>query len=113
MAESDAKRRLVHFLDEKAFRPVLRADPAKYPEYKRDKVKDAQRRTEDEIERFRNYGSANDVVVNFRRDLTSEPAKKVHRELHELGLPTLNDVREEFEMLAQELGVPMRCPDAR
>jgi len=27
----------------------------------------------------------------------------VHRELHDLGLPTVNDVRDEFEQLARRL----------
>ena len=105
MTQSEARQRLVRFLEEKAFRPVLRADPADYPETQRDKLKDVQRRTEQEIERFRNYASAKEVVTNFRRDLNSEPAKKVHRALDDLGLPTLNDVQEEFEKLAQDLGL--------
>jgi hypothetical protein len=105
VAESEAKRKLVRFLEEKAFRPILKADASRYPKNKREQLKDVQRRTEGEIERFRNYGSAQDVVTNFRRDLSSDPAKKVHRELDDLGLPTLNDVRAEFEKLAEQLGV--------
>ena len=105
MAQTEAKQKLVRFLEEKAFRPVLRADPSAYPETKREKLRDVQRRTETEIERFRNYGSAKEVVVNFRRDLNSDPAKKVHRELSDLGLPTLNDVQGEFEKLAGDLGL--------
>ncbi len=105
MAQADAKGKLVRFLEEKAFRPVLRADASSYPENKRAKLKDVQRRTEIEVERFHNYGSAKDVVINFRRDLDSEPAKKVHRELSDLGLPTLNDLRPEFEKFADDLGV--------
>jgi hypothetical protein len=104
MAEAEAKRRLVAFLEEKAFRPVLDADPDRFPEAKRDRLRDMQRRTQTEIERFRHYGSAAEVVTNFKRDLTSEPAKKVHRALKELGLPTIDDVREEFEHLADEVG---------
>ena len=105
MSAAEAKRKLVGFLEERAFRPVLRADPGKYAENQREKLKYVQRRTETEIERFHNYGSASEVVTNFRRDLNSEPAKKVHRDLSDLGLPTLNDVRLEFEKLADELGL--------
>lgn len=43
-------------------------------------------------------------MVNFRRNLTAEPAKKVHRDLHDFDLPRLNDVHAEFETLAEELG---------
>jgi hypothetical protein len=105
MASSDAKQKLVRFLEEQAFRPVLHAKPDRYPAGKRDHLKDAQRRTEAEIERFRRYGSAAEVVTNFKRDLTSDAARKVHRELADLGLPTLHDVRADFERLAEELGV--------
>jgi hypothetical protein len=45
------------------------------------------------------------VVVNFERDLDSEPAKKIHRESKALGLPTLNDVRDAFERKARDLGL--------
>lgn len=105
MAESEAKQKLVRFLEETAFRPVMKADASRYPENKRAKLKDVQRRTEQEIQRFRHYGSARDVVTNFRRDLSSDAAKQVHRELDDLGLPTINDVRDEFERLAEQLGV--------
>ncbi len=104
MAQQDAKQRLVHFLEEKAFRPVLRADPHKYPESRRDLLKDVQRRTETELERFHSYNSVDEVITNFRRDLNSSAAKKVHHELEQLGLPTLHDVRDDFEKLAQQLG---------
>ena len=35
----------------------------------------------------------------------SEPAKRVHEEPRSLDLPTLNDVRDEFERRAEELSV--------
>lgn len=102
---SNAKDRLVHFLDRKAFDPVMHANADRYPENKRDKLKDVQRRTQTEIDRFHGYGSAQEVVTNFKRDLHSEPARKVHRALKDLGLPTIGDVREAFEKLAQDLDV--------
>lgn len=101
---ADARQQLVDFLEQKAFRPVLQADASKFPENKRNALKDMQSRTTKEVQRFHNYGSADDVVVNFKRDLDSHAAKKVHRTLKELGLPTLPDVREDFEKLAQDLG---------
>jgi len=57
------------------------------------------------IERYRGYGSAKEVVVNFKRDLDSEPARKAHAELKALGLPTVNDIRDELESQAKALGV--------
>ncbi|HVY58808.1 MAG TPA: hypothetical protein VHA77_13225 [Xanthobacteraceae bacterium] len=103
MVES-AREKLVGWLERRAFDPVLRAKPGDYPESKRAKLADVQRRTRSERERFRHYGSAQEVVVNFKRDLRSEPAQKVHRALEDLGLPTLNALEDEFERLAAEVG---------
>jgi hypothetical protein len=104
MADSDGKEKLIHFLEEKAFFPVVRADASNYANDKREQLKDLQQRTQREIERFRGYRSADEVVVNFKRDLSSQPAKKVHQQLKDLGLPSLPDVREDFESLAGKLG---------
>lgn len=99
-----AKEKLVDFLEEKAFRPILNADPEDFPESKRDKLKDVQRATESERDRFRGYDSAEEVYEMFRDDLTSDEADEVNRELRDLGLLTLHDVRGDFERLADEVG---------
>lgn len=104
MASQADKDRLVDFLEKKAFRPVLNAKPDEYPENKRDKLRDVQRATESELERYRNYGSAEEVYRMYRNDLTSDAAERVHRELRNLDLPTLHDVREQFEQLAEDAG---------
>ncbi|HEX9535870.1 MAG TPA: hypothetical protein VF924_10385 [Stellaceae bacterium] len=99
------KDELVRFLEERAFKPVLNAKPKGRSEAEQKKLDHVQKATHAEIGRFRNYGSAQEVVTNFRRDLDSEPAKRIHSELRSLGLPTINDVRDEFERRAEELGV--------
>jgi hypothetical protein len=100
-----AKDKLVRFLDRRAFDPVLKARPDRYSESQQRTLEDVQRRTETEKDRFEHYGSARDVVVNFKRDLDSEPARKVHRELKNLGLPTIVDIKDEFLRLADDLHV--------
>lgn len=102
---SDAKTELVDFLIEHAFDPVLKAKPDGRSEAEERKLQHVQDATRSEIARYRRYGSAEEVVTNFKRDLTSRAAKKVHAELEELGLPTINDVREAFERKAHALGV--------
>ena len=102
--KSNAKRELVDFLVQMAFDPVLKAHPGG-SDADRKKLEHVQNATRAEIERFRNYGSAEEVVVNFKRDLSSTPAKKIHAELKALGLPTINDLRDEFEDKARKLGV--------
>ncbi|WP_026871028.1 hypothetical protein [Inquilinus limosus] len=100
-----AKEKLVDFVTRRAFDPVLKAQPEGMSDAEKRKLEHVQDATRSEIERFRGYGSAREVVVNFKRDLDSEPARKVHAELKSLGLPTINDIREEFESMAKELGV--------
>jgi hypothetical protein len=105
MADKSAKEKLVDFLERKAFDPVLRARPENYAEGQRAKLAHVQDATRTERERFHRYGSAEKVVQMFKDDLNSEPAQKIHRELRALDLPTLNDFRDEFERLADELGI--------
>jgi hypothetical protein len=101
---ADKKDELVRFLEERAFKPVLNARPKGRSEAEQKKLQHVQKATRAEIERFHNYGSTQEVVTNFKRDLDSEPAKRIHAELRSLGLPTINDIREEFERRAEELG---------
>jgi hypothetical protein len=103
VAES-AREKLLDWLERRAFNPVLRADPKDYPESRREALRRVQDKTAAERDRFRSYGSASEVVVNFKRDLTSASAQKVHRDLEELGLPTLNALQSEFEALADSVG---------
>lgn len=101
----DAKDKLVDFVTRWAFDPVLKAQAEGRSEAEKRKLEHVQKATRTEVERYRSYGSAKEVVVNFKRDLDSEPARKVHAELKVLGLPTVNDIRDEFESMAKELGV--------
>jgi len=100
-----SRQELVGFVIRKALDPVLRAKPDGKSEADKKKLERVQDATRSEIERYRNYGSAEEVVTNFKRDLHSSAAKKIHAELEQLGLPTINDIREEFEAKARDLGV--------
>jgi hypothetical protein len=108
MSRTSAKEQLVDFLERHAFQPVLRAKESSVPKGKQEELHDLQDRTKTEIERFRHYGTAEDVVTNFRRDLHSSKAREVQGRLKTLDLPTLPDVREDFEALAEKLGVKGR-----
>ena len=99
------QQELVNFLKRRVFDPVLEADEHGRSEGERRKLADVKDATRAEIKRFEGYGSAREVVVNFKRDLNSEPARKIHRESKALRLPTLNDVRDEFEAKAHDLGL--------
>jgi hypothetical protein len=101
----DKKGELLHLVERKAFDPVMRAKPDGRSEVEKNKLEHVQRATRAEIDRYRGYASAEELVTNFKRDLSSRAAKKVHAELRSLKLPTIEDIRDEFEGKAHELGV--------
>ena len=98
----DARADLVEFLLHKAFYPVLMAKPDGHD---RAKMEHVQKATQAEIDRFRSYRSAEEVITNFKRDLSSTPAKKIHAELKALNLPVINDFSDEFERKVEALGL--------
>lgn len=102
---SNSKNDLAEFVIREALEPVMHAKASGRSEAEKKKLEHVQKATRAEIERYRHYGSAQEVVTNFHRDLDSEPAKKVHRELESLHLPTLNDIREDFDRLAARHGL--------
>ena len=102
---TDHKHELLSLVERKAFDPVIKAKPDGRSEAEKKKLEHVQKATEAEIDRYRGYRSAEELVTNFKRDLTSQPAKKIHTELRSLDLPTIEDIRDEFERKARDLGV--------
>ncbi len=106
MNDEEKRRRLLQFLDKKAFEPILRRSADDYPGEKKKRFEDVKRSTESERERFhRKYRSAAEVKENYLSDLNSKTAKKKNAELEDLGLPRLPEFREEFLDLCNELQV--------
>ncbi len=100
------REELVRFLDRKVFDPILRASPDRYSGADRKHLEHVKSNTESEKKRFHDdYRTAREVRDNYHSDLSSKTADRVNRELEELGLPTLPSVREEFDALAEKLGV--------
>jgi len=102
---SESKQQLLQLVERKACDPVMRAKPDGRSEAEKKKLEHVQRATKAEIERYRHYSSAEELVTNFKRDLKSDAAKKIHAELRSLHLPTIEDIRDEFERKADQLGV--------
>lgn len=97
---------MLKFLDREAFDPVLDASPEDYSGDDRQALEEMKRKTEQEKRRYHeDYSSAHDIRVNFMRDLSSEPAQRVHRTLERLRLPALPHMKDEFLRLCDELGV--------
>ena len=96
------KQELVHILERQVFDPILRAKPEDYRERGRKTLEHVQKATEAEKDRYHHYDSAEEIVVNFKRDLHSAAAKKVDSELAGLKLPCLPDVEHQFLKLANQ-----------
>lgn len=105
MGQDDEKKKLLDLLDREAFDPILRAREEDYSGSDRKALQHAQTATRREKERFHHYGDADDVVVNFKRDLHSRQAVRVNEELTRLHLPRLIDIESDFFHLCDRLGV--------
>lgn len=107
MASEEEKRaRLIEFLDKMVFDPVLRADDSKYDENDRKKLADVKRSTENEKRRFHDdYRSAIAVKQNYLSDLSSQTAAKKNKELEDLGLPRMYQIRDDFLKLCDQIHV--------
>jgi hypothetical protein len=101
----DARRRLVDLIEREALDPVLRAREEDYPEDRRGDLRRVKRASEAERERFRGYGSAEEVLRMYRDDLASDRAEEVDRRLERLRLPRLADIRDRLEAEARTLGL--------
>jgi hypothetical protein len=106
---TDARTELLALVELKAFDPVLQAKPDGRSEAEKRRLEHVQKATRAEIDRYRGYRSAGELVTNFKRDLNSTAAKKIHAELRTLHLPTIEELQEEFETRARELGIEGRA----
>jgi hypothetical protein len=106
MNEEQKRERLVKFLDQKAFDPILSKSADKYRGHEKEIFEILKKSTESEKRRFHdNYHTAKDVRDNYLSDLNSRTAQKKNRELEELGLPRLPQFRDEFMDLCERLGL--------
>lgn len=96
------KQELLDFLDKHVFTPILHASSSHHSESDQRKLKEVQDKTAAEKNRFQHYSSAEEIVINYKRDLHSEAAKKVNSNLEALNLPTLPSVKDDFLKLAGE-----------
>src|SRR5438046_2721327 len=95
-----SKKKLLGFLDSRVFNPILRARKDDYKESQHKALADVQSSTKSEKQRFRGYGSAQEIRENYMSDLHSEAAKRINRELKRLKLPSLPEVKSEFLAIA-------------
>ncbi len=105
--DKQKREKLVHFLDQKTFDPILKKSEDDFSsENKKKKFKDVKKSTEAEQKRFHNeYKTAEEVKKNYLSDLNSSTAKRKNNELEDLGLPRLPHFKKEFLDMCQEMGV--------
>lgn len=104
----DAQQELFQFLDRRVFQPIMNASPGRYSgDDDKQKLADVKDRTRREKERYQNYEDAQKLRSMYLDDVqqSSGAAERTNDELKELGLPRLEDVRDEFMSLCDRLGV--------
>jgi len=108
MTDDDVRRRLIGFLDEHVFNPVLKAQADKFSADKQPRLLEAQKTMRRERERVQACPSAFEVYRMFEYEVSSEETRKLRGVLRDLGLPTLEDVWLDFVQMAGDLGLPVR-----
>jgi hypothetical protein len=107
MPQDENRDRLLAFLDDHFFDPVVKASPYDYPdEPLQRRLRDAQSAVRSMKSLYVHSTSGKDVVQSFRSDLQSDAVRRVDAALRELGLPALGDLEQEFLQLAYRLGLP-------
>ena len=106
MSQDAERRRLLQFLDEHLFDPVLRTSPDRVD--RREAFEDAQARTERIKARCHACHSADELRRLCVELTTSADASKAERELDRLGLPTFARLARHFLTLFEQLGVGSR-----
>lgn len=107
MNTEEKRKKLIRFLDRKAFDPILRKSENDFrSEHEREKFRRVKESTEREKERFHNeYHTPVEVKQNYLRDLSSQASKRVNRKLNDLHLPQLPEFKNEFLELCEQLKV--------
>jgi hypothetical protein len=103
--KKDARKELIDFIDKKAFDKILKTSPDDYEGKNKEAAEEVIKKTKAEQKKFHGYKSAEEVKKNFLENVHSKPAKKLNKEIEHLGLPTLPQLKEDFEKLADKLEV--------
>ncbi len=108
MSQDAGRQRLLQFLDEHIFDPVLRVSPDRVD--RREAFEDAQTRTERIKRRCHACGDVDELRRLCAELMASPDGRKADRELDRLGLPTLSRLSARFGAICEQLGVAEREP---
>jgi hypothetical protein len=99
---ADAKKAMLDLLDRRVFDPAIAADPGSYPADKRRELAGVQKTARETKASYHKYGSAAHIKSMYLDDLRSPYGQRQTRELRDLGLPALVDVKSDFARIAEE-----------
>jgi len=104
--DKDIRRRLLAFLDRELFNPILNT-PRHHFRTKEDlqRFDGARRKAEEERRRYHLCPTAQDIKESFLNDLQSRTSERLSENLRYLGLPTYEDVRDDFLKLCETYGL--------
>lgn len=107
LTTEEKRKKLIRFLDRKAFDPVLRKSEDDFNRRsEKEKLRILKNDTEQKKQIFHNkYHSPVEVKQNYLSYLNSDDVKRVSRKLEDLGLPQLSSIKDEFLELCQDLKV--------
>jgi len=104
-SEKDKRDELLNFIDKKAFNVILKTSPDKFKGKDKEDFDEILKKTKNEKKKFQGYKTAKEVKENFLSNTHSKPAQKLDKELEHLKLPTLPQIKDEFEELCKKLDV--------
>lgn len=102
----ETSQRILDFLDQQLFRPILRDNTDDHPPFERAEVEAVRGSMAREYDGIRSAASANAMLHGYREAARRSAENGLEARLRGLGLPTFAGVRDELEKLAAELGVP-------
>ena len=106
MKAEEQRKKLLDFIDKKAFDVILTTSPDKFKDKDRETFEGILKKTENEKQKFHGkYKTAEEVKKNFLQNVRSKPAQKLDKDLEHLGLPTLPQLKDEFMDLCKKLEV--------
>lgn len=106
MGDTKSSRdKLIDYLDQKVFDPVVQADPTDFAETHRGDLTTLKAALHTAQLRYHNAGTAEKVREMFHNDLKAEEDLGIRAELRRLNLPTMQDIHAEFDRLCHDMGL--------
>jgi len=104
MPKKSNKDKLLGFLDENIFNPILEASEEDYSEDEKGDLIEMKESSAKEKEKYHGLKTAEEIKNQFQSDIETEDQMMDDR-LDKLNLPKLSDVEDEFSNLCEEMNI--------